>query len=100
MVPGGKVYVDSNVDRFGLPIRPMKPLDLFPGPGEYEVQDPIFPVPVQLDKKIAGGYVSEYPIPRELPQNNEKGIPGPALYNANKEPKKISFLFNPSEKWV
>jgi hypothetical protein len=27
-------------------------------------------------------------------------IPGPTYYNVIKEPKKISFLFNPAEKWV
>ena len=37
MVPGGKVYIENNLDRFGLPIRPMKPLNIVPGPGEYEV---------------------------------------------------------------
>lgn len=37
IVPGGKVYVESNNDRFGMPIRPMKPLNIVPGPGEYEL---------------------------------------------------------------
>ena len=37
VVPGGKVYIENNLDRFGLPIRPMKPLNIVPGPGEYEV---------------------------------------------------------------
>lgn len=32
---GGKVYVDDNNDRFGLPIRPMKPIQMIPGPGAY-----------------------------------------------------------------
>ena len=27
--------MDDNNDRFGLPIRPMKPIDLKPGPGAY-----------------------------------------------------------------
>lgn len=27
-------------------------------------------------------------------------VPGPAFYKPTKEPKKISFLFNPAEKWV
>jgi len=30
----------------------------------------------------------------------EKGLPGPAYYNATLEPKKISFLFNAAEKWT
>jgi len=37
VVPGGRVYIENNLDRFGLPIRPMKPLNIVPGPGEYEV---------------------------------------------------------------
>ena len=32
---GGKVYADDNNDRFGLPIRPMKPIEMKPGPGNY-----------------------------------------------------------------
>lgn len=35
-VPGGKVYVEDNNDRFGNPIRPMKPLEIVPGPCEYD----------------------------------------------------------------
>ena len=38
-IPGGKVYVDDNIDRFGLPIRPLKPIDLKPGPGTYFEED-------------------------------------------------------------
>jgi len=42
-VPGGRVYVEDNNDRFGNPIRPMKPLELVPGPGEYEQVPVIIP---------------------------------------------------------
>ena len=42
IVPGGKVYVDQNMDRFGLPIRPMKPLNIIPGPGEYNAAVPFY----------------------------------------------------------
>jgi hypothetical protein len=38
-VLGGRVYVDDNNDRFGMPIRPLKPIDLKPGPGTYFVED-------------------------------------------------------------
>ena len=34
-VIGGKIYVDDNLDRFGLPIRPLKPIEMKPGPGAY-----------------------------------------------------------------
>ena len=30
------MYVENNLDRFGQPILPRRPLDLYPGPGEYE----------------------------------------------------------------
>ena len=34
-IPGGKLYIENNLDRFGQPIMPRRPLDLVPGPGEY-----------------------------------------------------------------
>ena len=106
---GGKVYVDNNTDRFGLPIMPKKPVDLIPGPGEYEIAQ---------TKVIKGGYIYAKPqddndeynnnnnknvkeeIGRRIPSDKEKGIPGPAYYNPVQEPNKISFLFNAAEKWV
>ena len=33
---GGKIYVDNNTDRFGKPILPRKPMELKPGPGQYQ----------------------------------------------------------------
>lgn len=33
---GGKLYVESNTDRFGRPIMPKKPFELVPGPGAYD----------------------------------------------------------------
>jgi hypothetical protein len=36
---GGKVYSDDNNDRFGLPLRPMKPIEMKPGPGAYYVEE-------------------------------------------------------------
>lgn len=36
---GGKVYTDDNNDRFGLPIRPLKPIEMKPGPGTYFEED-------------------------------------------------------------
>ena len=35
---GGKVYVDDNNDRFGMPIRPMKQIEMKPGPGAYFIE--------------------------------------------------------------
>jgi hypothetical protein len=43
VIPGGRVYVEDTNDRFGNPIRPMKPLEIVPGPGEYEVQPLLIP---------------------------------------------------------
>ena len=99
VIPGGKVYVEQNMDRFGLPIRPMKPLHIVPGPGHYELQEPIYPIHMPSDSVIPGGFISSVPNDRSL-KAGEPGVPGPAFYNSNKEPKKISFLFNPTEKWV
>lgn len=38
-IPGGRVYVDDNNDRFGMPIRPLKPIEMKPGPGTYFEED-------------------------------------------------------------
>jgi len=96
LVQGGKVYAESNIDRFGLPIRPLKPLNMVPGPGDYH-QGEMDGMSPQVAK---GGFISDAPAARALPLTTQKGIPGPSYYNGGKEPKKISFLFNPAEKWV
>ena len=36
-VAGGRIYIDDNNDRFGLPVRPLKPIEMKPGPGAYFV---------------------------------------------------------------
>ena len=99
-VQGGKVYTEDNNDRFGNPIRPMKPIEIVPGPGEYETQPLIIPYGFPQPAIAKGGYISENPGVRGIPQATEKNIPGPAYYNSQKEPAKISFLFNPAENWV
>ena len=38
-VIGGKVYTDDNIDRFGQPIRPLKPIEMKPGAGTYFIDD-------------------------------------------------------------
>jgi hypothetical protein len=101
VVPGGKVYVEDNNDRFGNPIRPMKPLDIVPGPGEYEQGPLLIPYGFPQPAVARGGYISENPASREIGGGASKAnVPGPAFYNSAKEPAKISFLFNPAEKWV
>lgn len=97
-VPGGKIYTETNVDRFGLPIRPLRPINIVPGPGEYEVSEPVYDVLGPKPAIAKGGYIAEEMADRG-PGGN-KSNPGPAFYNAAKEPNKISFLFNPTEKWV
>ena len=103
-VIGGKVYVDDNNDRFGQPLRPMKPIDLKPGPGAYFIEDEggannmaDKAFPMEDAKTFAQ---KERVTMAEEMQVQRKGVPGPAFYNAVKEPRKISFLFNPAEKWV
>ena len=95
---GGKIYNETNLDRFGLPIRPMKPINIVPGPGEYETSEPVYEVLGPKPAIAKGGFIPEAEMPRV--QTNNQTVPGPAYYNATKEPKKISFLFNPAEKWV
>ena len=102
LVPGGKVYIENNQDRFGLPIRPLRPIEVKPGPGEYEIGSEVSPYMFGPQKPIAvNGYISDLPDKRimSVDQTDAKN-PGPAVYKVVKEPKKISFLFNPTEKWV
>jgi len=76
----------------------MKPINIVPGPGEYEVAEPVYDVIGPKPAIAKGGYISEALMERG--PNENKLNPGPAFYNSGKEPKKISFLFNPTEKWV
>jgi hypothetical protein len=101
---GGKVYADDNNDRFGLPLRPMKPIEMRPGPGAYFIEDEggannmaDKAFPIEEMKTFA---IKERVTMAAEKAGSKKGIPGPAFYNAIREPKKISFLFNPAEKWV
>ena len=91
---GGKIYNTTNLDRFGLPIRPMKPINIVPGPGEYETTEPVYNVLGPKPAIAKGGFIPEAEIARFV-VGGQPNIPGPSYYNANKEPKKISFLFNP-----
>jgi hypothetical protein len=71
--------VENNSDRFGLPILPRRPLDNYPGPGEYNV------VPRLADEGgalyMAKGGMIGMDEKRVLPGVREKGVPGPAYYN-------------------
>jgi hypothetical protein len=73
---------------------PRKPREIVPGPGEYSIQ-----APPEEPLTAKGGYISQLP-PFDPGNVTEKGVPGPAYYNATIEPKKISFLFNAAEKWT
>jgi hypothetical protein len=95
---GGKIYNESNLDRFGKPIRPMKPIGIIPGPGEYETTEPIYDVLGPKPAIAKGGFIPETEVERFGP--NDVSVPGPAFYNATKEPKKISFHFNPQQEYV
>ena len=56
---GGKVYAETNLDRFGMPIRPMKPINIVPGPGEYETTEPVYDVLGPKPAVAPGGYLPE-----------------------------------------
>lgn len=81
-MPGGRVYVEDNNDRFGNPIRPMKPLEIVPGPGEYETQPMIIPYGFPQPAVAKGGYISENPAGRDIIGARDKSVPGPAYYNS------------------
>jgi len=101
VVQGGKVMIDNNTDSFGMPIRPMRPIQVKPGPGEYEVGSSVYPYLFGPKPPVGvNGYISDLPIDRTAAFPTDTKNPGPAVYKSNKEPAKISFLFNPTEKWV
>jgi hypothetical protein len=95
---GGKIYVDDNNDRFGLPYRPLKPIDIKPGPGAYFIEGE-GGANNMADKSLPIEDAKTIPH-AEREQRVVSHNPGPAFYNPVKEPKKISFLFNPAEEWV
>ena len=78
----------------------MKPLEIVPGPGEYETQPLLIPYGFPQPAVAKGGFISSNFTDRKIEGSNEKNVPGPAYYNSQKEPAKLSFLFNPAEKWV
>ena len=82
---GGKVYTDDNIDRFGLPLRPLKPIEMRPGPGAYfdeeegganNMADRAFPI--EEAKTFAQAE-------RKTSKVTSKN-PGPSYYKAVKEP--------------
>lgn len=56
---GGKIYNETNLDRFGQPIRPMKPINIVPGPGEYETTEPTYDVLGPKPAIAKGGFIPE-----------------------------------------
>jgi len=80
----------------------MKPLEKIPGPGDYNVTQKVPHVNDVKQAVAKGGYIAEDDGKgRPLPIKKDPKVNlGPFHYNGNKEPKKISFLFNPSERWV
>ena len=64
-VTHGKVYTENNQDRFGMPIRPLRPIDIKPGPGEYEIGSEVSPYLYGPQKPVAAhGYISDLPDKR------------------------------------
>ena len=98
-IVGGRVYVDDNKDRFGQPIRPLKPIDMKPGPGTYFVEDEGGANNL-VDKCFPIEEAKSFPQAERDTNKVKRGVPGPAYYKPALEPKKISFLFNPAEKWA
>ena len=75
-------------------------MDLVPGPGYYEKQ---YVIPnneyENEDQKIKSCFIPKGEK-KTFPEGLSQGVPGPAYYEYSLEPKKISFLFNASQKWV
>lgn len=62
---GGRVMFDSNLDRFGLPIRPTKPICLVPGPDHYPVGMHAYAAVKEPTTKVpVNGYINRELEPR------------------------------------
>jgi len=86
------VFAISDIDRFGEAIRPKKPLELKPGPEDYNIN--LKPISKNLGApKMMPNIFNG--IPKKL-----KVQPGPAFYNPQKEPPKMSFHLNVGRKWM
>ena len=71
LTTGGKMYQESNLDRFGRPIRPLRPIAMLPGPGEYETGQPIYPFITGPKPPVAShGHISDLPGERKLKFTN------------------------------
>ncbi|MDR3378038.1 MAG: hypothetical protein P4M10_05085 [Verrucomicrobiae bacterium] len=89
-------FVVSDTDRFGEPIRPKKPIELRPGPGEYES------APKERGQ-VAAGCACVFRKKEEGEEEEPKvrgNAPGPAFYNPQKESAKLSFHLNVNRKWI
>ena len=79
LVTGGKVYVENNSDRFGMQVRPCKPILSTPAPGFYDKDFSGFGfcvgpnVACSIDGQMSypkppvNGYISNLPVKRGIP---------------------------------
>jgi len=82
-------FAISDMDRFGCQMRPKRPFELKPGPADYDVT-------------IKGS--NKGPVLRAATTDKTRfrkhAPPGPAFYNPQKEPTKLSFHLNVNRKWL
>jgi hypothetical protein len=79
----------QDVNRFGESNRRKRPQTQNPGPGSYDLNRDF-----GFSKHGAIGFEE-----REI-GIVKKGVPGPAFYKSEVEPKKISFMLNTENKWI
>ena len=85
-------FAITDLDRFGEQVRPKKPLELKPGPEDYDINFKAITKNVNAPKyrtKIFSG----------VPKKKEIH-PGPAFYNPQREADKLSFHLNVTRKWL
>jgi len=87
-------FVLSDADRFGEQIRPKKPFEIRPGPGEYNADLK------KTDKNQCAYVFKKRAKSTKSGSTKKQRMPGPAFYNPQKEPAKLSFHLNVAKKWV
>eukprot|EP00698_Gefionella_okellyi_P019853 TRINITY_DN6153_c0_g1_i1.p1 TRINITY_DN6153_c0_g1~~TRINITY_DN6153_c0_g1_i1.p1 ORF type:complete len:344 (+),score=56.23 TRINITY_DN6153_c0_g1_i1:67-1098(+) len=87
------MFSDSNQDRWGRMLQPVKPQDELPGPGTYQIE-------AQRTRKqlIASSYFMSGTERKLIPDDMQR-LPGPGTYRPRLADKK-SFHLNATRKWM
>ena len=85
-------FAISDMDRFGVQMRPKKPFEMKPGPADYDINNKV------LNRGVSGPIFRAKSLSEK--KSRKKLPPGPAFYNPQKEPDKLSFHLNVNKLWI